>query len=207
MLVFLPQLKDPNTKTIIFDLDETLIHCNEDQSAEFDVKVPVHFPTGEFIEAGINIRPFAKEILEHLSPYFEILIFTASHSCYANPVIDYLDPENKYVSKRLFRENCMQVAEGLYVKDLDILANRDLKNVVLVDNAAYSYSMQLKNGVPIIPFYKDKSDTELQELSEFLVDLKDDEDVRGKINKAFRGGLISKYANSPNTLNKKMFDI
>jgi CTD small phosphatase-like protein 2 len=56
------------------------------------VRVPVHFPTGEFIEAGINIRPYAKEILERLNPHFEILIFTASHSCYANPVIDHLDP-------------------------------------------------------------------------------------------------------------------
>ena len=27
-----------------------------------------------------------------MSEYFEIIIFTASHSCYANVVLDYLDP-------------------------------------------------------------------------------------------------------------------
>lgn len=35
------------------------------------------------IQAGINIRPFAKEILQEISKYFEVIIFTASHSSYA----------------------------------------------------------------------------------------------------------------------------
>jgi len=194
-------------KTVIFDLDETLIHCNEDQTAPFDVKVPVHFPTGEFIEAGINIRPYAKEILDNLAQHFEIVVFTASHSCYANPVIDYLDPTKRNVSKRLFRENCMQVAEGLYVKDLDIIRGRDLAEVVLVDNAAYSYSMQLENGIPIVPFYNLKTDDELYKLEKFLMGLLEIEDVRPKIKSSFKHGIISKYSQTPNTLFKKLFDI
>lgn len=99
------------------------------------------------------------------------------------------------------------MAEGLYVKDLDILANRDLKNVILVDNAAYSYSMQLKNGVPIIPFYKSKEDTELIELCEFLLSLKDEDDVSEKITDTFKSKTISKYANNLPLLNQKLFDI
>lgn len=87
-MIELPPIEE-GKKTIIFDLDETLIHCNENQNDDFDVRVPVHFPTGEFIEAGINVRPFAKEILMELSKEFEVMVFTASHSCYANPVIDY----------------------------------------------------------------------------------------------------------------------
>lgn len=39
-------------KTIIFDLDETLIHCNEDQESLCDTRVPVSFPTGDFIEVN-----------------------------------------------------------------------------------------------------------------------------------------------------------
>jgi CTD small phosphatase-like protein 2 len=34
--------------------------------------------------------------------------------------------------------------------------NRDLKDVVLVDNAAYSYSFQLDNGIPVLPYYEGK---------------------------------------------------
>lgn len=37
-------------KTIIFDLDETLIHCNESVQIPGDVILPIRFPTGEIIE-------------------------------------------------------------------------------------------------------------------------------------------------------------
>lgn len=40
-----------------------------------------------------------------------------------------------------------------------ILGDRDLKDVVLVDNAAYSYGLQLDNGIPIIPYYDNKKDS------------------------------------------------
>jgi len=43
-------------------------------------------------KAGINIRPYTIECLKELSLYYEIIVFTASHSCYANVVLDYLDP-------------------------------------------------------------------------------------------------------------------
>lgn len=57
-------------------------------------------------------------------------------------MLDYLDPTDEYIDHRLFREHCFQTAEGMYVKDLRVL-NRDLKDVALVDNAAYSYAFQL----------------------------------------------------------------
>jgi len=54
------------------------------------------------------------------------MIFTASHSCYANKVIDFLDPEGKHVHHRIFRNHCLQSSEGLSIKDLRILANRNI---------------------------------------------------------------------------------
>jgi CTD small phosphatase-like protein 2 len=43
------------------------------------------------------------------------------------------------------------------VKDLRIL-NRELKDIVLVDNAAYSYAFQAENGIPIIPYFNGDTD-------------------------------------------------
>jgi CTD small phosphatase-like protein 2 len=40
----------------------------------------------------------------------------------------------------------------MYIKDLRII-NRSMADMILVDNAAYSYNFQLDNGVPILPFY------------------------------------------------------
>jgi CTD small phosphatase-like protein 2 len=73
------------------------------------------------IQAGINIRPFAVECLRELSNYFEIIVFTASHSCYASVVLDYLDPTHELIAHRLFREHCVQTEEGMYIKDLRVI--------------------------------------------------------------------------------------
>lgn len=73
-------------KTVVFDLDETLIHCNENQTLKADTYIPITFPSGDSVSAGINIRPFAKWILVALSELCEVIIFTASHACYASKV-------------------------------------------------------------------------------------------------------------------------
>jgi CTD small phosphatase-like protein 2 len=74
-----------------------------------------------------------------MSEIFEIIVFTASHSCYANVVLNILDPQNEYITFRLFRDHCLQTKEGIFIKDLRIIANRSLKNIAIVDNATYSF--------------------------------------------------------------------
>ena len=102
-----------------------------------------------------------------MSRIFEVVVFTASHSCYANVIIDYIDPEKKFISHRLFRESCIE-KDSIYLKDLKVIDNRDLKNMVIVDNATHSFAYQLSNGIPIIPFYNNYDDKELLHLSKFL---------------------------------------
>jgi CTD small phosphatase-like protein 2 len=58
----------------------------------------------------------------------------------------------------------------MYIKDLRVIRNRELSQMVLVDNAAYSYYFQLDNGIPIIPFYNNRKDCELLNLEHFLID-------------------------------------
>lgn len=66
------------------------------------------------------------------------MVFTASHSCYANKVIDILDPNKNIFTHRLFREHCYST-QGIFIKDLNIFSGRDLKDIILIDNAAFSY--------------------------------------------------------------------
>jgi len=40
--------------------------------------------------------------------------------------------------------------------------------MIIVDNAVYSFGYQLNNGVPILPFYDDKSDEEMLHLIYYL---------------------------------------
>ena len=128
------------------------------------------------------MRPYCLQCLQELSKYYEIVVFTASHSCYANVVLDYLDPKNKYIQYRLFRENCIQTEEGIYIKDLRVLMNRNMKDVIIVDNAAYSFGFQIENGLPIIPYYDNKQDIELKHLTHYLKSIHHVKDVR-EVNK------------------------
>jgi CTD small phosphatase-like protein 2 len=50
--------------------------------------------------------------------------------------------------------------------------------MIIVDNAVYSFGYQLDNGIPIIPFYDDKSDEELMHLIFYFNCLAQCEDVR-----------------------------
>lgn len=163
-------------KTVIFDLDETLVHCTSSNEVGH-VEIEIEFPLGVFTKISLNIRPFVKELLSSVSKDFEVIIFTASHKCYADKVINFLDPEGQWVHHRLYRNNCIQI-DGIYVKDLRILCDRNIKDMIIVDNAAYSFAFQVNNGIPIISWYSDLEDRELFKLADYLRVLSRVEDVR-----------------------------
>ncbi|CAG9331735.1 unnamed protein product [Blepharisma stoltei] len=171
-------------KTIVFDLDETLVHCTEDLNSA-DVILPVTFPTGDVINAGVNIRPFVRECLSEANKLFEVIVFTASHKCYADVVLDYIDPYRELIHHRLYRESCL-MCEGIYVKDLRVFTNRRLQDLVIVDNAAYSFGFQIDNGIPIISWHDDKNDKELFNLIDYMNVLANSSDVREVNRQTFR---------------------
>jgi Dullard-like phosphatase family protein len=170
-------------KTLIFDLDETLIHCCSDLS-QADVKLPVILPTQQITTAGINIRPYAHDCLSAASRLFEVIVFTASQRVYADTVLDYLDPTHSLIHHRLYRENCIPV-KGMYVKDLRLLAGRELKDIILVDNTVISFINQLDNGIPIPTWTNDPSDCELLHLISFFPALLQAADVRSVLSSTF----------------------
>lgn len=68
--------------------------------------------------------------------HYELTIFTASLSKYAEPLVDILDPE-KLCSYRLFREHCTYM-NNAFVKDLSRLG-REMTDVIIVDNSPIAY--------------------------------------------------------------------
>lgn len=132
------------------------------------------------------MRPHVRQFLEAMASIYEVLVFTASNSCYADVVLDHLDPTGSLIQYRLYRENCIQLPSGMYVKDLRVITGRDPEGVILVDNASYSFGFQLDQGIPIIPFYDSKQDSELLSLGRYLEKLARSKNPRELNRKTFR---------------------
>ena len=117
-------------------------------------------------------------------------------------MLDYLDPHNQYIHHRLFRDNCIATNEGVFIKDLRIFANRDLRDIVIVDNAAYSFGYQIDNGIPIVPFYYNKDDTELQSFISYALNFYSVKDIRELNRKTFKYHLYNNNDTNDDIINK-----
>lgn len=169
-----PSSKDSSKKTLVLDLDETLVHSTFSQVLDPDYIIPVEID-GILVDVYVRKRPGLESFLQYACQRFEVVIFTASLSKYADPLLDKLDPERK-VRWRLFREAC-STYRGTYVKDLCRLG-RDLSQTIIVDNSPLSYVFQPENAIPIEGFVGDPSDRALNELIPLLDALVDVTDVR-----------------------------
>ena len=130
------------------------------------------------MEAKVNIRPYAKNLIENLSQNFDIGVFTAAVDYYAQEIVRFLDPKRKHIKVILSREDCHEIYQNIYVKDLRIIKNRNASRVFLVDNCAYSYAYQMDNGIPIISYHEGKDDAELRYLEQYLYCLDQQEDAQ-----------------------------
>ena len=130
-----------------------------------------------YVQVVFRIRPFAHEFLKNMRKHFEIVIFTAATGPYAESVLKELDPNKSLISYVLDRTHCLQTKNGFYIKDLRIINNRDLKNIVMIDNLVHSFGLQLDNGIPILEWTGDKNDTELKYIQNYLVELSQCENI------------------------------
>lgn len=195
-------------KTLVLDLDETLVSCSpkRDYACRDQKKVQISIDGGLTLDIFCKLRPHVRRFIAELSKHYEIFVFTASEKSYANPIINLIDPGRKIITEAFFRENCVQFKGGLCVKDLSLL-NRDLKDIILVDDSIISFSYQLENGIPILPFTgtDEYEDRQLLDLKDYLIKLVDVADVRNTILKTFRWKKFQKYYKEPQKIFKKIF--
>ncbi|KAI4967389.1 hypothetical protein ZWY2020_027892 [Hordeum vulgare] len=143
--------------TLVLDLDETLVHSTLEPCEDSDFTFPVRFNLRDHT-IYVRCRPYLKDFLERVASMFEIIIFTASQSIYAEQLLNVLDPKEgcsviEFIASLASRG-------GNYLKDLSVLG-RDLSRVVIIDNSPQAFGFQLDNGIPIESWFDDPSDKEL----------------------------------------------
>ena len=189
-------------KTLILDLDETLIHssfkpfnniqddfCVKMKSFKLNNKKNIN--SNKTYTIHVLKRPYVGLFLSIICDIFEVVVFTASIVDYANPIIDKIDIEKK-IKYRLFREHCFKINKDRYIKNLYNLG-RDLKNVIIIDNNPLSYSLNLDNGLPISTWETDKNDNELIKIIPLLQYLSNSNitDVRPIIKRIVKNNIIN----------------
>ncbi|KAJ0101519.1 hypothetical protein Patl1_05772 [Pistacia atlantica] len=161
--------------TLVLDLDETLVHSTMEPCDSADFTFQISFDMKDHT-VYVRQRPFLRTFLERVAEMFEVVIFTASQSIYAEQLLDILDPDKKYIARRLFRESCI-FSDGSYTKDLTVVGV-DLSKIAIIDNSPQVFRLQVNNGIPIESWFDDPSDTALVSLIPFLETLANADDVR-----------------------------
>ncbi|KAL2146227.1 hypothetical protein VTI28DRAFT_4806 [Corynascus sepedonium] len=185
-------------KTLILDLDETLIHSlskggrmSSGHMVEVRLNTTYQSAGGQTaigpqhpILYYVHKRPHCDEFLRRVSKWYNLVVFTASVQEYADPVIDWLEAERKYFSARYYRQHCT-FRHGAFIKDLSSV-EPDLSKVMILDNSPLSYMFHQDNAIPIQGWISDPTDSDLMYLIPLLEGLQYVSDVRALL--ALRGG-------------------
>ena len=185
-------------KTLILDLDETLVYVSDVKIENSPLKqIPFEYYVLDENENNINqminvenqtieqangyliVRPGYNKFITEIKKYFdEIFIFTSSQYSYAEEIIKLID-KNKIISKIYSRKDC-SFYNDIFYKDLNKI-KKDLSRTIIVDNFPEAYLLQHFNGLPIPPFMGDPNDNELLKLIPILEQLSKVKDVRNYI--------------------------
>ena len=170
----------------MLDLDETLVHSSFKPIDNPDIILPVEIE-GNICNIFILVRPGVSSFLKRMHKHYELVIFTASLSKYADPLVDIIDPE-RFCSYKLFREHCTWLSNA-YVKDMTRLG-RKMTDIIIVDNSPVAYMLQPENAMPIVSWYDDPSDRQLSRTGNLLERLAYEPDVRRIIRKIISNNEI-----------------
>ncbi|KAJ1326487.1 CTD nuclear envelope phosphatase 1 [Microdochium nivale] len=198
---YVPSVEAPDVrqmKTLILDLDETLIHSlSRGGRMGSGHMIEVRLNTTYVANGGqqslgpqhpilyyVHKRPHCDEFLRKICKWFNLVVFTASVQEYADPVIDWLESERKFFSARYYRQHCT-FRHGAFIKDLSFV-EPDLSKVMILDNSPLSYMFHQDNAIPIQGWISDPTDNDLLHLVPFLEGLQYVSDVRALL--ALRGG-------------------
>jgi len=131
--------------------------------------------------------------LEYMSKRYELIVYTAAENDYADAVLNLIEYKmhRQIFAYRLYGQQCVKLYEMCVFKYLDILCgDRDIKDIVLVDNTVRNYALSIRNGLPIKAFKGDENDKEFIYLAKYLRMLTQEENMQIKIKEDFAAYLL-----------------
>jgi CTD nuclear envelope phosphatase 1 len=134
---------------LVLDLDETLL---------LTTKVDVTF------------RPHIYQFLQECRMLVdEIVLFTAGTQEYADMMLQYLDPNRMYFSRRYYRQHC-HIVNGLVVKDMNVVSPGLVDKILFIDDTPSTFMLQPNLAILVPKFNGDPGDDVLLQLISMVRD-------------------------------------
>ena len=175
---FLPPINKKYKYTLILDLDETLIYLKN----KINISNNDKFLNNPFSSSILILRPGLIDFLKKMKQIYELIIFSSGTLDYIMPIIKIIEKKGKFFEYILYRKHISFLKNGEYYKDLSLL-NRNLKNVIIVDDMAKNFVLHKSNGICIKPFKGDviNNRNTLELLGKILQKIRYDADITGDI--------------------------
>lgn len=166
-----------NSKLLILDLDETLLHATSQSLAR-----PADFCVASY---HIYRRPNLVNFLAFARRRFQVAVWSSSTPLYVKQVLHHILPANYPLVFAWGRDRCTrcldyELQEIIWIKDLKKVKKQGfpLSSVLMVDDTPQKLSRQYGNLVRVKPFEGDEADDELLMLMTYLDQLSGVDNVR-----------------------------
>lgn len=174
-------------KLLVLDLDETLIHANENElniGADF-------YCNGYFVHK----RPFLHEFMAEVSAHFEVAIWSSADDKYVEDIVQQLGVScnfnvvwgnSRCTPKRDHTDDSI-----VYEKKLEKLKRKNfsIHQMIIVDDSPEKCRHNFGNAIYIKPFTDDQNDKELLYLKDYLLSIKEVENIRSLEKRGWRSQI------------------
>jgi len=185
---------------LILDLDETLIHADKGDCAF----------TSDFEVFGYKVvkRPYLTEFLKNCGKYFKVAVWSSASDEYVDKIVSIIKPDSlnlEFVWGRSratykpiidFNETGYSDLDHFhYIKRLKKIKplGFKLEKTLIVDDTPHKSKENYGNAIYIKEFNGETEDNELQILEEYLLEIKDCDDVRNIEKRGWRTKYETKY--------------
>ena len=195
IIYYLPKIKMCYKYSLVLDLDETLISFQKNNNI---------YNMNNFINAlnsRLILRPGLFEFLRNMKHFYELILFSSGTNDYVDPIVKLIEKNESFFEFVLYRQHVSFDEKGDYYKNLNLL-NRDIKNILIIDDMEKNFKFHKANGICIKPFNGDyeKDINILNLLGQMLIKIRIDADVSGDIRislyKEKKNLIYSKIANN-----------
>ena len=193
IIYYLPKIKKCFKYSLVLDLDETLISFQQNYNT-YDINNFIND-----INTKLILRPGLIEFLHNMKQFYELILFSSGTSDYVDPIVKYIEKNENFFEFVLYRQHISFDERGEYFKNLNLL-NRNIKNILIIDDMEKNFKLQKENGICIKPFYGDfQKDINIlnllgQILMKIRIDADETGDIRISLNKEKKNIIYSKVA-------------